>query len=140
MFDLYGTQRLEAWRSFRDILETHEKPFDLVAEFWSQAPFVNNYLDPYYPDSWPDPWHLILDDRLDDLAIALGMCYTLKLTQRFSDVKVEIYKSTSDKKASRYYLVVDDVHVFNLEHGRVTSRRSLDKIDSYLIWSQLDSI
>ena len=140
MFDLYGTQRLEAWRSFRDTLETHEDPFDLVAEFWGQAPFVNNYLDPYYPDSWPDPWHLILDDRLDDLAIALGMCYTLKLTQRFSGVKVEIYKSTSDKKSSRYYLVVDDEHVFNLEHGRVTSRKSLDKIDSYLIWSQLDSI
>jgi len=140
VFDLYGTQRLEAWRSFRDTLETDEKPFDLVAQLWGQAPFVNNYLDPYYPDSWPDPWHLILDDKLDNLAIALGMCYTLKLTQRFSDAKVEIYKSTSDKKTSRYYLVVNDTTVFNLEHGQVTSRKSLDKTDSYLIWSLTDTI
>ena len=140
MFDLYGTQRLEAWRDLRNTLEDHETPLELVADFWSRAPFVSNYLDPYYPASWPDPWHLILDDRLDDLAIALGMCYTLKLTQRFSGAKVEIHKSTNDKKSSRYFLVVNDKHVLNLEYGQVADRTSLDKIDSYLIWSETESI
>lgn len=140
MFDLYGTQRLEAWRDLRNTIETHEKPLELVAQAWGRAPFVGNYLDPYHPTSWPDPWHLILDDRLDDLAIALGMCYTLKLTKRFSKSKNEIYKSTSDKKSSRYFLIVDNEHVLNLEHGQVANRASLDTIDSYLIWSLSDSI
>jgi len=80
VFDQYGTDRIAAWKQFRDTLETSEHPLEDVAEFWSHAPFVSAYLDPNLPQQWPDPWQLILDLRLDDLAITLGMLYTVKLT------------------------------------------------------------
>ncbi len=80
MFDLHGTERLIEWKKFRDSLETDESPLIRVADLWSKAPFVNSYLNPKNPTEWPDPWQLILDLKLDDLAICLGMLYTIKLT------------------------------------------------------------
>lgn len=136
MFDLFGNSRIESWKKFRDSLEISESPFEDVAQFWAKAPFVNNYLDPFDQKSWPDPWQLIIDGKLDDLAIVLGICYTLSLTQRFSKSKFEIHKSIDDKKNSKYYLVVDDCYVFNLCHGEVSNIDDFRKIDTYLIWKQ----
>ena len=122
MFDLYGNERLTAWKRFRDRLEDSQTPFDDSVSLWCRAPFVNPYLDPYKPEDWPDPWHLILDDRLDNLAISLGMLYTLKLTQRFIDTKCEIHMSMfpSEKEPS-YIVVVDDQYV--LDHQKRSSYR-----------------
>ena len=109
MFDRYGTDRIAAWKQFRDKLETSECPLEDVAELWSHAPFVGPYLDPYSPQQWPDPWQLIIDLRLDDLAIALGMLYTIKLTQRFIKTKCEIHMLViPGKNQAEFVLVVDD--------------------------------
>lgn len=136
VFDEHGTDRLAAWKQFRDSLETSEDPFNDVAKLWSQAPFVSPYLDPQNPTEWPDPWHLILDLRLDDLAIALGMLYTIKLTHRFIDAKCEIHKSMlPDKKEPSYFLVVDEKYVLNLEHRNVVSIDALNDVKTSMIWS-----
>lgn len=136
MFNLYNTDRLAAWKEFRDSLEISETPFLDVAEFWAKAPFVSAYLNPNSPTEWPDPWHLILDDRLDDLAIALGMLYTIKLTQRFIDTPCEIHLSTSlDKKETNYFLVVDKMYVLNKEYRKVVSIDELKGLKTNIIWS-----
>lgn len=136
MFDLYGTDRLTAWKEFRDSLEVSNNPFLDVANFWSRAPFVSPYLDPQNPDEWPDPWHLILDSRLDDLAIVLGMLYTIKLTSRFIDAECEIHTSTSsDRKEPCYILVVDKKHVLNLEYNCVVNIDALAKMNTSIVWS-----
>ena len=138
VFDRHGTDRLAAWKQFRDSLETSSQPLEDVAELWSHAPFVSTYLDPKNPAEWPDPWHLILDLRLDDLAIALGMLYTIKLTQRFMDTKCEIHMSMlPDKKEPSYLLVVNDKHVLNLEYKSVVSIKELKKFETSIIWSQI---
>jgi hypothetical protein len=93
MFNLYGNERLIEWKRFRDSLESCSDPLTRVAELWATAPFVNPYIDPNNSDEWPDPWHLVLDSKLDELAISLGMLYTIKLTQRFIDSNCEIHKS-----------------------------------------------
>ena len=109
MFDLYGNDRLTKWKEIRDRLEKSDSPFDDVVEVWSRAPFVNGYLDHRDSKSWPDPWHLILDGKMDDLAICLGMLYTLKLTQRFMRSTFEIHMSMpDDQKDKIFYLVVDE--------------------------------
>ena len=138
MFDLYGQNRLAEWRRFREKLESSETPLGDVAEFWSKAPFVSDYLDPHNPEEWPDPWHLILDDNLDDLAIVLGMCYTLKLTERFKDSLFEIHKHTApDKKMHpKFYLMVDKTHVLNLFYRDIASVDDLSKVPTNLIWTQ----
>ena len=137
MFDQYGTDRIAAWKQFRDRLETSDSPLEDVAELWSHAPFVASYLDPNDPEQWPDPWHLVLDLRLDDLAIALGMLYTIKLTQRFIQTKCEIHKlMIPGKDAEEYVLIVDDRHVLNHACRTVSSVEEIKHLDASIIWQQ----
>ena len=136
VFNLYGTNRLAAWREFRDSLEQSKNPFNNVAEFWSKAPFTSPYLNPKNPSIWPDPWHLILDNRLDDLAIALGMLYTLSLTQRFKDSHFEILELDNTEQERRYILVVDNNSILNLEYNAVIALSSVNLDKTSIIWSQ----
>lgn len=134
MFDLYGNDRLTAWKQFRDSLENSNTPFEDVAEFWSHAPFVSSYLDPNNPAEWPDPWHLVLDLRLDDLAISLGMLYTLQLTRRFMETDYEIHTSMLPKENMlKYFLVVDKKYALNLDYKTVVSMDDLS-MNTNIIW------
>ncbi len=136
MFDLHGTERLIEWKNIRDSLETDTDPLGRVADLWSKAPFVNPYLDPKNPSEWPDPWHLVLDLKLDDLAICLGMLYTLKLTQRFMDAECEIHTSILPKEYyKKFFLVVDDKHVLNHTPRKVDDKNVLNQILTDKIWS-----
>lgn len=136
MFDLYGNERLTEWKRFRDVLELDRDPLALVADLWSRAPFVNQYLDPKNPAEWPDPWHLVLDLKLDDLAICLGMLYTLKLTQRFIDTACEIHTSMSPKDHNqKFFLVVDNNHVLNYMPRQVSDIDVLKQLTTDKIWS-----
>lgn len=131
VFDEHGTDRLLSWRQFRESLETSSNPLQQVADLWKHAPFVSPYLDPKIPDDWPDPWRLILDLRLDNLAIVLGMLYTIKLTQRFMDTECEIHMSMpSQKNEPNYFLIVDNKFVLNLQYGAVVSKDQISNIDT----------
>lgn len=137
MFKLYNNERLTEWRRFRQQLETSDNPLQEVAEFWGNAPFVNSYLNPDNPKSWPDPWHLILDDKYDDLGVALGMLYTVKLTQRFMNTPCEIHISTPVKDSSpRFMLVVDGDWVLNWEYKTVIRKENLPEVsNSRMLWA-----
>lgn len=136
VFNEYGTNRLAAWRQFRDSLENSESPLEDVVRLWTHAPFVSPYLDPKLPTEWPDPWHLMLDLRLDDLAIVLGMLYTIKLTQRFIDTDCEIHMSmSSEKEEPMYVLVVGGEHVLNLSYGAVVNVSQLKNLKTKIIYS-----
>lgn len=138
VFDRYGTDRLTVWKEFRDSLEVSATPFEDVADLWGHAPFVSSYLDPQTPTEWPDPWHLILDDHLDQLAIALGIVYTIKLTRRFIDTKCEIHTSMFPKeKEPRYVVIVDNKHVLNLEYRSVADMNSLEQAETRLLWTKI---
>ncbi len=141
VFNQHGTQRLTAWKEFRESLETSQTPFKDLAEFWAHAPFVSHYLDPNNPSEWPDPWHLVLDSRLDELAISLGMLYTLKLTRRFMDASCEIHTSMSPEDLEpRYFLIVDNKYVLNFEYREVLDYQEISKVKTRLLWSKADSL
>jgi hypothetical protein len=133
VFNLHDTERLLAWKSFRNQLESDPTPFQSVVELWAKAPLVNLYLDPNTPEYWPDPWHLIIDDRFDDLAIVLGMLYTIKLTDRFSNLGLEIYKSVEEKNPI-FFLRAGE-NILNLEYNHVVNASSLDDIVSIKIYT-----
>jgi hypothetical protein len=135
VFDLHGTHRLAEWKNFRSKIEKSDKPFRDVAEFWYFAPFVSPYLNPKDPDSWPDAWHLVLSDRLDHLAIVLGMYYTLKLTQRFSKCDYEIHMSMLTDKDRDYWLLIDNQYVLRVFSQDVFSIKDLHTYQTDLIWS-----
>jgi len=135
VFDLYGNDRLTEWKKFRDRLETVPNPLEEVSKLWSRAPFVNHYLNPQCPSEWPDPWHLVLDGKLDDLAICLGMLYTIKLTQRFMTTVCEIHMSMLPKDSSpRFYLVVDNSYVLNYEPRKIHDLTVLQDFQTNTIW------
>ena len=137
MFDLHGAERVACWKKFRDSLEVSDRPLDDVAIFWSKAPFVSRYLNPYAPEEWPDPWRLILDAKLDDLAIALCMLYTLKLTHRFMGSDYEIHMSMHpEKNKEKYILLVNGEHVLNMHWGGVANIDEVDISKTTLLWKK----
>lgn len=138
MFNFYNFERLSAWRQFRDSLETSQSPLEDVANFWAQAPFVSKYLNPNSPESWPDPWKLIIDGKFDDLAICLGMLYTLKLTERFKDSLCEIFRVVENNN-TRYILVINN-SILNLEYRSVRRLDDLVNMNPTLVWSKLDRL
>jgi hypothetical protein len=134
VFDSYGNERLIKWKQFRDQLEDSQTPLEDLADFWAKAPFVNSYINPLDTTAWPDPWHLILDNRYDDLAIVLGMLYTLKLTQRFIDVPYEIHMSMPQTdKNNKFFLVLDQTHVLNLSYREVVGIDSVKDLQTSTI-------
>lgn len=133
MFDLYGNERLTAWKQFRDSIETSSSPLEDVAELWSRAPFVSTFIDPSKPEQWPDPWHLILDGKFDDLAIVLGMLYTLNLTARFANAEFEIHFSESKNKQLTYWLVINGKYVLNYNFKEVTTVQDLPEVVTSII-------
>lgn len=137
MFDLYGTDRLAEWKRFRDSLENSKEPLKDVAVFWSRAPFVSRYLNPQNPSSWPDPWHLVLDSKLDDLAIALCMLYTIKLTHRFIDTQCEIHMSMyPEDKHEKYIVLVDKQYILNMDWSNVVNVENLSDLKTTLLWAK----
>lgn len=139
LFNLYELDRLTEWKRIRDHLETSQTPFDNVAELWASAPFVSRYLDPQLPSSWPDPWKLIIDGKFDDLAISLGMLYTLKLTERFKDSHCEICEFI-DNGEKRYFLIVDNSSILNYEYRSVRCCNDLGDLDFTVVWTKSDRL
>ena len=139
MFDLYNVERLAEWKKFRDRIETSSTPFEDLADFWAPAPFVSRYLDPKNPKSWPDPWKLIIDGKFDDLAICLGMLYTLKLTKRFRNSLCEIY-TVIENNEKKYFLLIDNSSILNYEYRSVNGRNDLVSKELTLVWSKPDKL
>lgn len=133
MFNLYRNERLTSWKQFRDTLEISTSPFEDVAELWSHAPFVSAFINPHTPESWPDPWHLIIDGKFDDLAIVLGMLYTLKLTKRFADAEFVIHMDELKNKTPTYWLVINGKYVLNYHFKEVVPFESLPKVSTSII-------
>jgi hypothetical protein len=138
VFDLYETEKLTEWKKFRDHLETSETPLQDLADLWSMAPFVSRYLNPNNPLSWPDPWKLILDGKFDDLAISLGMLYTLKLTERFKDSICEIRLTL--EKDSKSFLIVDNTSILNWQYRSVCRLDDLVDVETRVVWSKSDKV
>jgi len=116
MFNASPDQRLSLWSEFRKNLETSEQPLEDIAKFWRSAPTIafNNTIDPYYQASWPTPWEIIYDNKYDDFTLSIMMGWTILLTERFKNSKVEI-KTLIDDSHNRMYNVVyvDDIYALN---------------------------
>lgn len=112
MFDKKYEDRLQLWSNFRSQLETSENPIQDVIDLYNRAPLVSIMVDPYDKDSWINPWELIYENVYCSFAIILGMFYTLKLTERFSNSHFEIHICTDIKKSEvKYLLYIDNTVV-----------------------------
>lgn len=116
MFKQPIDDRISSWARHRQSLETSIDPFDEVWSFWKDAPYVpyNHKIDPYHQRSWPSPWEIIAENQYDDFTKALMIGWTIKLTDRFKDSKIEL-RTLVDKSRNALYNViyVDEKIVIN---------------------------
>lgn len=139
MFDLPYHERVRAWRDFR-LTNTYldrEEILDNTAKLWWKAPQAMPFLAYDQPETWPQPWELIQYDRFDDVSIALGIYYTLFLTDRFDkrDLDVVIY---NNKNESAYTVAVDvyNKYTLNWSIGEVVNTSQVeDRADRQWIWN-----
>lgn len=97
--------RLAEWSSFRQSLEISNDPIQDVIDYYKQVPVVSIHTDPYDMSSWPDPWELVYENEYCEYCILLGMCYTLQLTDRFSESNFEIHITLDEINSEHYYLL-----------------------------------
>ena len=125
MTDLLVDQRLSAWVELRKKIDNTESPLEAMVDFWKDLPFVayNKNVDPYNQRSWPTPWDIISENIYDDFTIAIMMGYTLLLTKKFANSRIEI-KTMVDKNQTKLYNLVylDDNTVLNYEQGPVKAQ------------------
>jgi len=116
MFDRSIDDRLSAWMWLRSQVNDAPDPLLEVWDFWKRAPFVpyNNKIDPYHQRSWPTPWDIIVENRYDDFTKALMIGWTLKLSDRYQNSKIEIKTLVDNARTRQYNIVcIDDEWMIN---------------------------
>ena len=123
---LNGPKQLnQHWRDLRSQLSRDKSDLehlDLVVKFWAKAPIVNQFLDWDHPDTWLDPWELMLSGKFDESSISLGMEYTLLLSDDgrwTADRLTPAFVCLSDRSMQYIVLLVDNKYVLNLRYNTV---------------------
>ena len=77
-------RRLAAWNDLRNQSADQALPTLLqnINSWWHQTPWCPYHLHWDDQSTWPDPWQLLSDNVYCDLARALGIMYTVVLTDR----------------------------------------------------------
>lgn len=97
MWPAHFEHRLRDWNKLRDRCDQsslHDSLMD-INDWWFRAPMVNRYL--HWDDwaRWPNPWQLLADDYYCDVARALGMLYTIKMSS-LAHVPSSLIQTDSD--------------------------------------------
>ncbi len=125
MFNQSVDQRLTEWVNHRKRLDEVEDPLQEVWDFWHNAPFVphNRNIDPYFQRSWPSPWEIIAENKYDEFTRALMIGWTLKLTNKFKNSKIELRTLVDKDRPREYNLVyIDEDRVINYsDNGPVSA-------------------
>lgn len=81
--------RLREWKNLRLLIRG--KNIDQVCvevdRWWQQVPLVNHHLHHADIANWPDPWTILSENIYCRLTRAVGMCYTLLMSD-IIDVKL----------------------------------------------------
>lgn len=135
MFNKPFEERLQEWRNFRKSLDQSSNPVKDTIDFYQFAPLVNFQADPYDQSTWPDPWQLLEENIYCPFVKILAICYTLQLTDSFSQALTEIHIIHNKKNSSiNYLLIIEDIVVeFNGDSYVVRSElpKNLESQQSY---------
>lgn len=104
-------KRLSEWNQFKKQLEHDPEPFWAVQRVYDDASITMRSSDPWDSDTWPDPWTLIKENDYDEFLVALGIAYTLILTERFQDEPISIMIGRSADTSIQYVVLVDGYYI-----------------------------
>jgi hypothetical protein len=127
MWKLKANERLARWREFRknlDTLSLNDAVYE-VANFWTGCPFTPYYLDIEKPNEWPDPWTLIEENYYCDIAIALGMLYTIRFTEHNPQVELRVYYDPESRVYYNLAWIDDGKYVLNMTEGEVVNKTQI---------------
>lgn len=116
MFNKTPDEKISAWVQFRNSIESSETPLADVIDYWKAAPYIpyNNKIDPFNYKSWPTPWEIVIENKYDDFTKAVMIGWTLKLTRRYSNSKIEVRTLVDNQPPAVYNICcVDDEWVLN---------------------------
>lgn len=139
MFKHPPDRRLSEWKELRERLDHSDDPFVEIMEFWGQAPTIpyNHTIDQYNQQSWPTPWDIIVENKYDEFTVGLMIGYTLKLTEKFANSKVELRTMVDKDRTKLYNLVyVDDNIVLNYDRWNIIKAQDIP--DSFFLENLID--
>lgn len=129
MWNLLPSERLRYWHDFRKKISEQSKE-DAINEthhLWCYAPFVSHYLTTDHIENWPNPWELINDNYYCDLAKALGMMYTLYLTDHVIESNIKIYKDKNTNDNYNLVFVDGGKYVLNYLHDEIINKKQINE-------------
>lgn len=107
IFQCSFDQRLRSWRNLRTVVSTKnilDKCIE-IDDWWQMAPLVNHHLHILDQTSWPDPWTLLSENTYCLLTRALGIVYTLEMSQVN---QVELVIATNQQGDEHPIVLVDN--------------------------------
>lgn len=128
MWKLTAPERLERWKRFRHAMGEMEfaTALDATADLWGTAPFVPYYLDHDQPDQWPDPWLLLTENYYCDLAHALGIVYTIHLSEHSGhDIQLRVFLDPETRRQYNLVWIDQGKYVLNFQHHEVVNKQSI---------------
>ena len=125
MHELKFEDKVRVWKELREDLESAYEPFRVLNDFIKSLPRSTRKQNPWDPESVALPWHLIENKSFTEYEIALLCAYTLQLTDRFSQAKVEIHISKDIEKEVNMYLVYLDGSIVLGYNEEVSSSNSI---------------
>jgi len=135
MWNLRSEERLREWRNFRKNISAVdlETALKQTAHLWSYAPYVTHYLAPDLVDEWPEPWTLVHENYYCDIAKALGMLYTMYLSDHWNrtidNLEIRIYKDTVNHDVLNTVWVNQGKYILNLNFDSLVNKHLVD--DNY---------
>jgi hypothetical protein len=129
MWNLLPSERLRYWQDFRQSINTKslEEAVKDTQHLWSYAPFQTRYLSRLPIDKWPNPWELIYENQYCDLAKALGIVYTLYLTNHCPELEIVVYNAPLIKDPYNLVFVDKGKYILNYIHDEVVNNTQLQK-------------
>jgi len=129
MWNLLPSERLRCWQEFRKAIgqKTLADALQDTQHLWCYAPYVAHYLTTEHVEAWPGPWELIYENYYCDLAKALGIVYTLSLSDHKLDLEIRVYSNPSNKDQYNLVFVNQGKYVLNLVHDEVVNKKQVSK-------------
>lgn len=124
--------RLQDWNLLRDQCQHMPKDLAMVEinDWWFGAPIIPRLIIWEDHEHWPDPWNLLQQNKVCDLARALGIMYTVIMTWPQDSHSCELVQTDHDNlvlvEQGKYILNWATGQVLNILSHKITVRRTLD--------------